>query len=77
MFFTHGDVLTQEDPRVALPTQWRYKYIRLKDEPNTPKEMLDFDFENMETKETTAFDPRLTPEALRERGVNLEEFILV
>jgi hypothetical protein len=77
MCFTHGDVLTQEDPRVPLPTQWRYKYIRRKDEPNIPKEMLSFVFENVETKEITWRDPRLTPEALRERGVNLEEFLLV
>jgi hypothetical protein len=77
MVFTQGDVLTQEDPRVALPPQWRYKYVPQKDEPNTPKEMLDFDFENVKTKETSWYDPRLTPEALRERGVNLQEFILV
>lgn len=76
-FFTHGDVLTQEDPRVALPPQWRYKYVPEEDEPNTPKEMRRYDFENVETKETTWHDPRLTPEALRERGVNLEEFTLV
>ena len=77
MVFTHGDVLTQEDPRVALPPQWRYKYVPQKDKPNTPKEMLNFYFENVETKETSRYDPRLTPEALRERGVNLEEFVLV
>jgi hypothetical protein len=77
MVFTHGDVLTREDPRVALPPQWRYKYVPQKDEPNTPKEMLDFYFENVETKEISWYDPRLTPEALRERGVNLEEFLLM
>ncbi len=67
----------QEDPRVALPPQWIYKYFTQVDESNTPKEMLSFVFENVETKETSYFDPRLTPEALRERGVNLEEFVLV
>jgi hypothetical protein len=77
MVFTHGDVLTREDPRVALPPQWRYKYVPQKYEPNTPKELLDFYFENVETKETSWYDPRLTPEALRERGVNIQEFILV
>jgi len=77
MVFTQGDVLTREDPRVALPPQWRYKYVPQQYEPNTPKGMLGFYFENVETKETSRYDPRLTPEALRERGVNLEEFILV
>jgi hypothetical protein len=77
LVFTRGDIVTQEDPRVALPPQWRYKYIPQPHAPNIRKEMLGFVFENVETNETSAYDPRLTPEALRERGVDLEDFILV
>ena len=33
-------------------------------------------FENVETKEVSWFDPRLTPDALRERGINVQEFVL-
>jgi hypothetical protein len=32
-------------------------------------------FVNEETGEGRAFDPRLSPEALKERGVDLQEFI--
>jgi len=39
--------------------------------------MLPRFFENEETKEKTSFDPRLTPEALRDRGIDVQELVLV
>jgi hypothetical protein len=34
-------------------------------------------FENLDTKEKTWFDPKLTLEVLKERGVNIQEFNVV
>jgi hypothetical protein len=63
-------VLEVEDPRLGpLLNGW---------------EIIDHDaqhlhhrFTNKETRETTDFDPRLTPEALLERGVDIQYFDLV
>lgn len=64
--------MTAEDPRlshVPLPQGWTFD-ARDKAEYFQP-------FLNYETQEVTARDPRLTLNALRDRGVNLEEFDLI
>lgn len=79
--FEHENTITQEDPRAPLPAPWRYWYEPQKTFPKMkrkiPKYMLRMSFENVETKKNTRFDPRLTPEALRERGVDLQEIVLI
>jgi hypothetical protein len=73
-----GASVTQEDPRVPLPPPWRHMYGSWED----PQEMETEEkgrvwFENVETNEKTFNDPRLIPAALKERGVKIQEFILV
>jgi len=79
--FTQADTITQEDPRVPLPPPWRYRYGSFEQfhetEPSGLNTFLPQFFENVETKEKTRFDPRLTPEALRDRGVDIRELVLV
>lgn len=61
------------DPRLGpLPNHWRLKFHE--------HELLWSWFVNDETgegREDLSVDPRLTPDALRKQGVNLEDFILV
>ncbi len=66
-----SDKFYAEDPRLGkLPRGWR------KDEH--PNEEFFSRFVNDETSgDIVYFDPRLAPEALRERGVKLEEFKLI
>ncbi|KAE9376030.1 HET-domain-containing protein [Stipitochalara longipes BDJ] len=79
--FTQGDIITQKDPREQLPPSWRYGYgdfnVSQDTEPSALKDMLPQFYENVETREKTWADPRLTPEALRDRGVDIQELVLV
>jgi hypothetical protein len=81
LVFARGNILTQKDPRLPLPPEWRYKYLsgeRVQDsELDSSMNFLRQVFENVETKELSSFDPRLTPGALRERGIDVQEFVLV
>jgi hypothetical protein len=65
---------TAEDPRLdVLPPEWeRIAYERSPDDP-----ALFEVFKNSVTGETINSDPRLSPEALRARGVKLETFQLI
>ena len=81
--YTNGIIDTQNDPRLGpLPQNWR---IRFGFEANDLyDEEFDADgdrmllwFENMENGDVTAYDPRLTSEALKARGVNIQDFIIV
>jgi hypothetical protein len=65
---------TAEDPRLdRLPPEWeRIEYERSPDDP-----ALFEMFKNCVTGETINSDPRLSPEALRVRGVRLETFQLI
>ncbi len=65
---------TAEDPRLnVLPPEWeRMAYERSPDDP-----ALFEVFKNNVTGETINSDPRLSPEALRVRGVKLETFQLI
>lgn len=79
MMYTNGSILTQQDPRMELPPDWRYVYGD-KDNAEEVREIANMTeqyFENMKTGEVTKFDPRLTPALLKERGVAIEELIIV
>jgi hypothetical protein len=72
--FIEGDTNTwrPEDPRledVPLPTGWERK--------SHESELVDTIFVNGSTGEETQYDPRLRVEPLRERGVQLQEFVLI
>jgi hypothetical protein len=79
--FARENTKTQQDPRAPLPPPWRYVYLDGENfesiESDEDKGMREQYFENLETGETTWFDPRLSPEALRERGVDIQELVLV
>jgi hypothetical protein len=81
VIFAQGNTSTQQDPRVPLPPGWRYRYGSFNapriTEPAALEDMLPQFFENEETKEKTLLDPRLTPEALRDRGIDVQELVLV
>jgi hypothetical protein len=72
---------TQQDPRAPLPPDWRYRYGSMEQpqeiESDNEEEMTKVWFENVVTWEKTYFDPRLTPEELRRRGVEVQELVLV
>ncbi|KAK4693443.1 hypothetical protein P7C71_g3957, partial [Lecanoromycetidae sp. Uapishka_2] len=60
-----------EDPRIGpLPDGWRVA-------SHTYQDAYDLYATDSTGEEPTRFDPRMSPEALRERGVKLEEFRLV
>lgn len=62
--------VTSEDPRLGpLPAGWRKE--------NADREAPEWRFVNDITGEDTWSDPRLTPEALKKRGVNIQVFDLV
>ena len=65
---------TLEDPRLdLLPPEWmRMTYERTPDDPAYFAR-----FRNNATGEVINSDPRLSPEALRARGVELETFSLI
>jgi hypothetical protein len=64
---------TMDDPRLPLPPNWEQTtYERLPEDP-----ALFQKFRNVITGEVINYDPRLTPEALEVRGVELQTFKLV
>jgi hypothetical protein len=79
--FIHGKTVTQKDPRVPLPSSWRYRYSHgqnlHKSELSIFKNRREQYFENVATKEVTWYEPRPTPEALQERGFDIQELVLV
>jgi len=79
--FADGNILTQKDPRLPLPPEWRYKYLlgeRVQDaELDSSMNYLPQVFENVKTKELSWYDPMVTPDALRERGIDVQGFVLV
>jgi hypothetical protein len=78
-----GNVVTQRDPRLPpLPFGWRELYGWDIDnvyghEHDDDGEPMDIWFENISTKEIVRYDPRLTSEALKARGVDIKEFTVV
>ncbi|PVH80079.1 hypothetical protein DL98DRAFT_572177 [Cadophora sp. DSE1049] len=82
ILYEQGNIKTQKDPRIpALPSGWRIMFGTyenpLEVEPEDEKEWDWRWFENLETGERTRFNPAMTPELLRERGVDIREFKLV
>jgi hypothetical protein len=65
---------TLEDPRLGdLPPHWeRAPYLRASDDADVLER-----FRNVETGQVLNYDPRLAPEALASRGVELQSFRLV
>jgi hypothetical protein len=65
---------TLEDPRFGpLPPGWeRIQYNKTQDDPHVVDR-----FRNMVTGEEINSDPRLLPEALKSRGINLQVFQLI
>lgn len=65
---------TDRDPRLApLPKEWE-QYER----PWTQDDPMAFTcFRNKVTGEEITYDPRMEPDALRARGVKIEQFDLV
>jgi hypothetical protein len=72
---------TQLDSRAGpLPPGWSVFYKSKSGEPSP--EIVDGEFRaqyfrQSETGQKTWFDPRLTSENLRKRGVDIQEFVLV
>ena len=72
---------TQLDPRAGpLPPGWSVVYESETGEPGP--EIIDGEFQNQrfhnsETGEDVWWDPRLTSENLKKRGVDIQEFVLV
>jgi hypothetical protein len=73
--------MTQKDPRVSLPSPWRHGYgpgnVFSDVEANDPKHLRRQWFDNPKARQRTWADPRLTPEALSHRGVDVREFVLI
>jgi hypothetical protein len=71
-----AETTTLEDPRLGpLPPCWERTEIGRALDGDDPLH-CDF-FRNTGTGEVINYDPRLEPDALRERGVKLERFELV
>jgi hypothetical protein len=79
--FRHKNTMLQQDPRALLPPEGRYRYGPFQAfkniEATIPKHMLRQWFENVKTKQRTWADPRLTPQVLRKRGVDIQDLVLV
>jgi hypothetical protein len=79
--YAYENFKTQQDPRVPLPPGWRYMYGSSEEpqeiEADNEENMTGVWFKNVVTGGKTNFDPRLTPEALRQRGVEVQELVLV
>ncbi|KAI0151766.1 HET-domain-containing protein [Xylariaceae sp. FL1272] len=73
---TETDLSTHEDPRLAeipIPEEWE----PIEFEWTTADPLYTKKFRNKNTGEVINSDPRLSPEALRERGIELETITLV
>jgi hypothetical protein len=84
MVFRTGGVMTQNDPRLGpLPRDWKKVYFKEGDEQPYETEydgdgtMRRLRFQQISTGETTKSDPRMTSSALKERGVIIEDIIII
>jgi hypothetical protein len=77
IYMHEGANSTLMDPRLGLlPDGWHIRYSG-GTETNREENLNDFEFENKESGVVTWADPRLTKDALIERGSDMREFILV
>jgi hypothetical protein len=79
--FTDGRVKTQNDPRLPpLPASWRVKFqlgdVIQDDEYDSDGNIGEIRFVNEKEGKVQWHDPRLTPEALKSRGVKIEEMFI-
>jgi hypothetical protein len=84
MVYRTGGVMTQNDPRLGpLPRGWKKVYLKKGDEQPYETEfdsdgtMRRLRFQQISTGKTTKSDPRMTSSALKERGVILEDIIII
>lgn len=82
--FTNGEVITQSDPRLGiLPEGWKKGYTKYgglqlhRTEYDSNGTMRQLMFQHMSTGKINSFDPRMTLAALKQRGVILEDIIIV
>jgi hypothetical protein len=82
--YTNNGITTQNDPRLGpLPEGWKKRYSSIESrrcynkEFETDGTMRRLCFQNLSTNEITFRDPRLTSEALKAKGVHLEDIIIV
>jgi len=77
IYMHEGANSTLMDPRLGLlPNGWQTRYLG-GIETNKEGDFNDFEFQNRESGLVTWADPRLTKDALIERGSDMREFILV
>lgn len=70
---TNTAEIVENDPRLPpLPDQWELTSETTHGDPATTRT-----FNHKSTGKKLDSDPRLTPDALKSRGVSLEEFVLV
>jgi len=71
---TERNIMVREDPRLEnLPAEWeRIEQQRTADDP-----IMFAPHRNKSTGEIINWDPRMSPENLRARGINLQTFRLV
>ncbi|PMD42922.1 HET-domain-containing protein [Hyaloscypha variabilis F] len=79
--FTDGRVQTQNDPRLPpLPAGWRVKFqfgdVIQDDEYDSDGNIGEIRFVNEKEGKVQWHDPRLAPEALKSRGVKIEEMFI-
>jgi hypothetical protein len=82
LVYSDGFVDTQNDPRLGLlPARWRMRFGREDDlhddEYDDARLMRRLWFKNPEKRKVTMEDLRLTSEALKSIGVNVQDFIFV
>ncbi|KAH7419577.1 heterokaryon incompatibility protein-domain-containing protein [Cadophora sp. MPI-SDFR-AT-0126] len=84
ILYEQGNIKTQKDPRInALPSGWRIMFgtqehpLEVEPEPEDENQLTRKWFQNVQTGDRTYFNPALTPERLRERGVDIRDFKLV
>ncbi|KAL2065756.1 hypothetical protein VTL71DRAFT_3426 [Oculimacula yallundae] len=85
ILYKNGSTTTQDDPRAsAFPQGWRNRFgtkdNQLVNEPDYGDEMGHLGriwWDNLGTGQRTLYDPRLTPDLLRARGVDMVEITLV
>ena len=79
-----GGVMTQNDPRLGpLPRGWKKVYHKKGDEQryetgfDSDGTMRQLRFQQLSTGKATDRDPRMTSSALKERGIILEDIIII
>jgi len=80
--YSNGVVYIQRDPRLdALPEGWQIRFHSegefCDNEFNSAGRMRTMLFERIEDGFKTSLDPRLSSLALKERGVKIEELIII